>query len=576
MSYEIEQPAITEFRLQITSMLFLSSANSSTSLMEVFTSVDRIRRLQNRLTSEISNVRFVYWFVICLYPPTKRLAQPHFFLRGSSLLVHERKINEQEDKAKEEQTLKAGNQSTWSRANRGRGRGRGNYRGIKGRYHNDRGNQQHLNRQETQFYGKGRKQEVSRQVDGDQINFVENEEEISLLMVCHVKEETRQNMWYLEISCNNHMSGEKEAFSELDKSFRISVKFGDHSKIPVMGKGMEILHTLLPIFFVPDLMINMLNGDLLQGMGYEIHTKDGVNMTANRMFPLDRYNTSHLCLSTKLDDEAWLWHFHYGHLNFGGLKILWQKNMVTGLPQLAAPSQLSEECVVSKQYHNQFPHRRSWRAKKALKLVHSDICRPITPHSNGVGKKIIVLRTDRGGEYNSHEFSSFCDEQGIKRQLTAAYTTQHNGVCERKNRTIMNMVRSLLTSGPQVVFKKVLDQRCKLEHSFVEMKSHTCSKVVQSSASIFILQKKYLGEILAKKYIEGRKVDDTLYKQIVRSLMFLTATRPDIMYYVSTKEFGLFYKKGEKSKLFGFMDSDYPRDVDDRKSTSGYAFVMGT
>ncbi|KAJ9544588.1 hypothetical protein OSB04_024295 [Centaurea solstitialis] len=34
MSYDIEQPAITEFRLQITSMLFLSSAKSSTLLME--------------------------------------------------------------------------------------------------------------------------------------------------------------------------------------------------------------------------------------------------------------------------------------------------------------------------------------------------------------------------------------------------------------------------------------------------------------------------------------------------------------------------------------------------------------
>ncbi|KAJ9538365.1 hypothetical protein OSB04_031098 [Centaurea solstitialis] len=52
MSYDSEQTAITEFRLQITSMLFLSSAISSTSLMEeVFTSVDRISRLQNRLVS---------------------------------------------------------------------------------------------------------------------------------------------------------------------------------------------------------------------------------------------------------------------------------------------------------------------------------------------------------------------------------------------------------------------------------------------------------------------------------------------------------------------------------------------
>ncbi|KAJ9544265.1 hypothetical protein OSB04_023972 [Centaurea solstitialis] len=50
MSYDSEQTAITEFRLQITSMLFLSSAISSTSLLEeVFTSVDRISKLQNRL-----------------------------------------------------------------------------------------------------------------------------------------------------------------------------------------------------------------------------------------------------------------------------------------------------------------------------------------------------------------------------------------------------------------------------------------------------------------------------------------------------------------------------------------------
>ncbi|KAJ9536638.1 hypothetical protein OSB04_un000187 [Centaurea solstitialis] len=53
MSYDGEQIAITEFRLQITSMLFLSSAISSTSLMEeVFTSVDKISRLQNRLLQQ--------------------------------------------------------------------------------------------------------------------------------------------------------------------------------------------------------------------------------------------------------------------------------------------------------------------------------------------------------------------------------------------------------------------------------------------------------------------------------------------------------------------------------------------
>jgi len=147
-------------------------------------------------------------------------------------------------------------------------------------------------------------------------------------------------------------------------------------------------------------------------------------------------------------------------------------------------------------------------------------------------------------------------------------------------------------------------------------------EVVRSSSGIFISQKKYVRGILdrfqmkdcnpvntpiwvwfeAKQRWWGKKVDDTLYKQIVGSLKYLKATRPDIMHDISvisrymecpseihllaakrifrylqgTKECGLFYKKGEKSDLFGFTDSDYAGDSDDRKSTSGYVFIMGT
>ncbi|KAJ4972640.1 hypothetical protein NE237_005814 [Protea cynaroides] len=109
------------------------------------------------------------------------------------------------------------------------------------------------------------------------------------------------------------------------------------------------------------------------------------------------------------------------------------------------------------------------------------------------------------------------------------------------------------------------------------------------------------GLKLNKDY-EGKKVDSTFFKQIVGSLMYLTATRPDIMHSVSlisrymenptekhllaakrifsylqgTKDFGLFYRKGNKSDLFGFTDSDYAGDQDDRRSTSGYVFKLGT
>ena len=54
------------------------------------------------------------------------------------------------------------------------------------------------------------------------------------------------------------------------------------------------------------------------------------------------------------------------------------------------------------------------------------------------------MRTDRGGEFTSKEFTDFCIHHGISRQLTATYTPQQNGIAERKNRTIMNAVRAVL------------------------------------------------------------------------------------------------------------------------------------
>ena len=42
------------------------------------------------------------------------------------------------------------------------------------------------------------------------------------------------------------------------------------------------------------------------------------------------------------------------------------------------------------------------------------------------------------------------------------------------------------------------------------------------------------------------------------------------------RDFGIFYRKGGKSILFGFIDNDYAGDQDDRKSTSWYVFMFGT
>ena len=147
-------------------------------------------------------------------------------------------------------------------------------------------------------------------------------------------------------------------------------------------------------------------------------------------------------------------------------------------------------------------------------------------------------------------------------------------------------------------------------------------EVLQKQEGIFLCQRKYATDILKKfamyesnhvkssivpgfkinRDVDGATVDDTYFKQIVGSLMYLTTTRPDIMYSVSlisryrskpielhlqaakrilrylngTTSYGIFYKKGGAEDLFAFTDSDYAGDEEDSKSTSGYVFFLSS
>ena len=101
----------------------------------------------------------------------------------------------------------------------------------------------------------------------------------------------------------------------------------------------------------------------------------------------------------------------------------------------------------------------------------------------------------------------------------------------------------------------------------------------------------------------GSRVDPTAFKSIVGSLRYLTHTRPDLLYLVGilsrymetptsdhlsaanrilryvkgTIDFGLIYLKCQiQDALFGYNANDFAGDVDDRRSTTGYAFFMGS
>ncbi|GJV56347.1 retrovirus-related pol polyprotein from transposon TNT 1-94 [Tanacetum coccineum] len=113
--------------------------------------------------------------------------------------------------------------------------------------------------------------------------------------------------------------------------------------------------------------------------------------------------------------------------------------------------------------------------------------------------------------------------------------------------------------------------------------------VMQRDDGIFISQDKYVADILKKfdfvtikttstpietnkaliKDEEVEDVDVHLYRSIIRSLMYLTASRPDIIYLKGQPKLGLWYPKDSPFDLEAFSDSDYARASLDRKSTIG-------
>ncbi|GKE85079.1 retrotransposon protein, putative, ty1-copia subclass [Tanacetum coccineum] len=68
-----------------------------------------------------------------------------------------------------------------------------------------------------------------------------------------------------------------------------------------------------------------------------------------------------------------------------------------------------------------------------------------TEVENQLGRKIKVVRSDRGGEY-VYPFAELCSKHGIRYEFTAPYSPQQNSIAERKNRTLKEMVNAMLIS----------------------------------------------------------------------------------------------------------------------------------
>lgn len=181
--------------------------------------------------------------------------------------------------------------------------------------------------------------------------------------------------------------------------------------------------------------------------------------------------------------HTYLWHLRLGHINLDRISRLVKDGPLSSLKVEALPT--CESCLEGKMTKRPFPIKGN-RTSDVLELIHSDLCGPMSVQARGGfeyfvtftddysrygyiyllrrksecfekfkefkavtekqhGKYIKSLRSDRGGEYLSREFIAYLTEQGITSQLSAPGMPQQNGVAERRNRTLMEMVRSMMS-----------------------------------------------------------------------------------------------------------------------------------
>jgi transposase InsO family protein len=138
---------------------------------------------------------------------------------------------------------------------------------------------------------------------------------------------------------------------------------------------------------------------------------------------------------------------------------------------------------------------------------------------NEFGLRIKKIRSDNGTEFKNSQIEGFLEEEeGIKHEFSSPYTPQQNGVVERKNRTILDMARTMLDEYkiPDQFWAEVINTACyssnrlylhrilkKTSYELLTGKKPNISYFRVFGSKCFILIKRGRNSKFAPKVVEG-------------------------------------------------------------------------
>ena len=286
----------------------------------------------------------------------------------------------------------------------------------------------------------------------------------------------------------------------------VDLRVGNGARVAALAVGDYSLHLpsglileLNNCYYVPVITKNIVSVPVLDSEGFSFNIKNNCCSAyfndifyvsaklSNGLYVLDLqtniYNIDSKKHKTNESNPTYLWHCRFGHISSKRIEKLHKDGLLKSFD--FESFDICKFCLLGKMTKSPFTGL-SERANDLLALIHTDVCGPMSSVARGgysyfitftddvsrfgyvylmrhksesyekfkefqnevenqLGKKIKALRSDRGGEYLSNEFIDHLKNCGILSQLTPPGTPQLNGVSERRNRTLLDMVRPMMS-----------------------------------------------------------------------------------------------------------------------------------
>nr|GEV19181.1 hypothetical protein [Tanacetum cinerariifolium] len=289
-------------------------------------------------------------------------------------------------------------------------------------------------------------------------------------------------LFIIDSGCSENMTRNLKLLINSVEKFLGTVKFGNDQITPILGYG-----------------------DLVQGAVTikRVYYVKGLNH--NLFFIVQFYDTDlevafrkSTCYIRDLKGNdlltTWLWHRRLSHLNFDTINLLLKNDIVIGLPKLKfIKDHLCSSCELGKAKRKSFQSKTTPSDKRRLQLLHMDLCGPMwvasingkkyvlvivddyskyswthflrskdkTPEvlidflrlvQRGLHAQVRIVRTDKGTKLLNKTLHAYFASEGILHQTSVALTPEQNGVVERRNRTLIEAARTMLSAAKVPLF----------------------------------------------------------------------------------------------------------------------------